>query len=183
MHFLIFQGFGDCIRLISGIECSVFPICNKSDGCNGRAPSKINSKPDAMRTGNVFPDSISVDIAAHVPQISERGKGELQRIVLMNENGGAIPDKLKSRAEANNECRRRRVRALTLIELATTAALTGMTLQTRRVKGARGARLPEKTGRNKRRLVLAINRDQRCWQLFILTGTEQGPGWAENISM
>jgi hypothetical protein len=180
---LVFEGFGDCIGLISGIECSAFSIGDESDGCDGRAPSKIDSKPDAVRTRNVFPDSVSVDVAAYVPQISERGIGELQCIVLMNENSSAIPDKLKSRAEANNECRRRRVRALTLIDLATTAALTGMALQTRRVNGARGARLTKKAGRDKRGLMLAINRDQGCWQLFILSGMEQGPAWAENISM
>lgn len=132
--------------MISGVECSVFFICDKSDSCDGGAPSKIDSKPDAVRTRNVFPDSVSADVAAHVPQISERGKGELQCIVLMNKNSSAILDKLKSRAETNNERRRRRVRALTLIDLATAAALTRMALQTRRVNGARGARLTKKAG-------------------------------------
>jgi hypothetical protein len=171
---LIFESFGGCIRLIGGIECSAFFTFDKNDGCDGGAPSKINRKPDAVRTRDVIPDSLSVDVAAYVPQISERGKGELQCILLMDENSSAIPDKLKSRTEANNECRRRGIRALTLIGLATTATLAGMTLLARRVNGARGARLTKEAGRDKRGLMLAINRDQWSWQLFILTGVEHG---------
>jgi hypothetical protein len=49
------------------------------------------------------------------------------------------------------------------------------------VNGARGTRLTKKAGRDKRGLMLAINRDQRCWQLFILTGMEQGPGWPKTF--
>jgi hypothetical protein len=86
--------------------------------------------------------------------------GQLQCIALVNEDGGAIEDKLNGGAVANKECGLRRAGTLTLICPASAAAFAGTVPQAMRVSRASGARLTEAAGRNKRGLVLAINRDQ-----------------------
>src|SRR5689334_9117726 len=99
----------------------------------------------------------------------------------MNEDGGTIQDKLNGGAVVNEECGQCRAGALTFICLAFAAAFAGMLPPAMRVSRAGGARITQAAGRNKRGLMLAINRDQ--WgRHFFLAGMEHGPGGAENIS-
>jgi len=78
----------------------------------------------------------------------------------VNEDGGAIQNKLNGGAVANDECGQCRAGTLTFIYLAFAAAFARVLFVAMRVSRAGGARLTQATGRNKRGLVLAINRDQ-----------------------
>ena len=86
--------------------------------------------------------------------------GQLQCIALVNEDGGAIQDKLNGGAVANDECGQCRAGALTFICLAFAAAFAGTLSLAMRVGRAGGARLTQTAGRDECGLMLAINRDQ-----------------------
>jgi hypothetical protein len=92
--------------------------------------------------------------------VSQLFNSQLQCIALVNEDGGAIQDKLNGGAVANDECGQCRAGTLTFICLAFAAAFARMLPLAMRVSRAGGARLTQAAGRNKRGLVLAINRDQ-----------------------
>jgi len=93
--------------------------------------------------------------------VGELFNSQLQSIALVNEDGGAIEDKLNGGAVANEECGLGGAGTLTFIYLAFAAAFAWVLFVAMRVSRAGGARLTQAAGRNKRGLVLAINRDQR----------------------
>src|SRR5207253_9872312 len=73
---------------------------------------------------------------------------------------------------ANNECWQCRSGGLPFICLAAAAAFAGMLTLAMHVSRAGGARLTQAAGRNKRWLVLAINRDQ--WVRHFLSSRGNG---------
>jgi hypothetical protein len=118
--------------------------------------------------GGIFKHCHILNFAGETAEVSQLFNSQLQCIALVNEDGGAIQDKLNGGAVANDECGQCRTGTLTFINLASAAAFARMLFVAMRVSRTGGARLTQAAGRNKRWLVLAINRDQ--WvRHFILT--------------
>jgi hypothetical protein len=130
------------------------------DDRNFISPAHIDRSADEAGAGGIFKHCLIFNFAGEAAEVSQLFNGQLQCIALMNEDGGAIQDKLHGRAVANYECGQCRAGTLTLICFAFAAAFAGMLAPAMHVSRAGWAWLTQAARRNKRGLVLAVNRDQ-----------------------
>jgi hypothetical protein len=144
-------------------------FCNRRNGDDRNAitPAHIDCLANETGTGGIFKHRNILYSAGEIAEMSQLLNGQLQCIALMNENGGAIQDKLNGGAVVNKECGHCRAGTLTFVCLALAAAFAGTLLQAMRVGRAGGARLTQAARRNIRRLVLTINGNQ--WSRHFLS--------------
>ena len=125
---------------------------------NRNTPGQVNGDTDVARPNGVLPHDSAADIAADIAEVSEAGIRQTQGTVAMDECCRAVTHKLQRRRNLDEECRRRRISALTFIWNAETATSARSAGKTMRMDGACWTWITDDAGRNKCGLVHTINR-------------------------
>jgi hypothetical protein len=151
------------------------------DDWNAISPAHIDCGANEVGAGGILKHCHILNFAGEAAEVSQLFNGQLQCIALVNKNGGAIENKLNGGAVANHECGQRRAGTLTFIYLAFAAAFARVLFVAMRVRRTGGTRLTQAAGRNKRGLVLAINRDQGIWH-FLSSRGDRAWWWAIDLA-
>ena len=124
-----------------------------------RIPAEGERDPGGAPAKQVVEDDLLVNTGAFVAQILDASERELECGVAMNEAGEAFIDHGERITKSDEECRRSRLYAFTLVRLAIAAVITTVAVEAADVRRAGGTRVAELARRGHGELIFAIDRN------------------------